>query len=84
MTSLLYCLMLMNIMFFVYFRYYINYKLLKKKVNQYTRQIENGSEIRIVLKDFSIMFDNQLETIVLIKLEQQGLLAKRLSLLREQ
>ncbi|KAL9245317.1 hypothetical protein vseg_018982 [Gypsophila vaccaria] len=64
--------------------YYINYKLLKKKVNQYTRQIENGSEIRIVLKDFSIMLDNQLETIVLFILEQQGLLAKRLSLLREQ
>ncbi|XP_074279916.1 SPX domain-containing membrane protein At4g22990-like [Silene latifolia] len=64
--------------------YYINYKLLKKKVNQYTRQIENGSEHRLVLKDFSIMLDNQLEKIVLFILEQQGLLAKRLSHLREQ
>lgn len=65
--------------------YYINYKLLKKKVNQYTRQIENGTENRpIVLKDFSIMLDNQLEKIVMFILEQQGLLAKRLSDLRDQ
>lgn len=65
--------------------YYINYKILKKKVNQYTRQIENGSgDDLLVLKDFSIMLDNQLEKIVLFILEQQGLLAKRLSYLREQ
>ncbi|XP_056693532.1 SPX domain-containing membrane protein At4g22990 isoform X1 [Spinacia oleracea] len=65
--------------------YYINYKILKKKVNQYTRQIENGSgDHLLVLKDFSIMLDNQLEKIVLFMLEQQGLLAKRLSALREQ
>ncbi|XP_021717587.1 SPX domain-containing membrane protein At4g22990-like isoform X2 [Chenopodium quinoa] len=65
--------------------YYINYKILKKKVNQYSRQIENGSgDHLLVLKDFSFMLDNQLEKIVLFMLEQQGLLAKRLSALREQ
>lgn len=65
--------------------YYINYKLLKKKVNQYTRQIEDGSGNHLqVLKDFSLMLDNQLEKIVLFILEQQGLLAKRLCDLREQ
>ncbi|XP_021748838.1 SPX domain-containing membrane protein At4g22990-like isoform X2 [Chenopodium quinoa] len=65
--------------------YYINYKFLKKKVNQYSRQIENGSgDHLLVLKDFSFMLDNQLEKIVLFMLEQQGLLAKRLSALREQ
>uniref|UniRef100_A0A7C9DQJ6 SPX domain-containing protein n=2 Tax=Opuntia streptacantha TaxID=393608 RepID=A0A7C9DQJ6_OPUST len=65
--------------------YYINYKLLKKKVNQYARQIQNGSGNHLhVLKDFSLMLDNQLEKIVLFILEQQGLLAKRLSDLRQQ
>ncbi|CAI9274342.1 unnamed protein product [Lactuca saligna] len=59
--------------------YYINYKLMKKKVKQYARQIEAGGvERRYVLKDFSRMLDNQIEKIVLFLLEQQGLLASRL------
>lgn len=41
-------------------RYYINYKLMKKKVNQYGRQLQGGNlERRQVLKDFSKMLDNQ-------------------------
>ncbi|KAK2664680.1 hypothetical protein Ddye_003254 [Dipteronia dyeriana] len=66
-------------------RYYINYKLMKKKVKQYAQQIEVGTQDRRhVLKDFSRMLDNQIETIVLFLLEQQGLFASRLARLREQ
>jgi len=44
-------------------RYYINYKLMKKKVKQYSRQLEGGNlERRHVLKDFSRMLDNQVTT----------------------
>lgn len=65
--------------------YYINYKLMKKKVKQYTQQIENGMlDRRRVLKDFSKMLDNQIEKTVLFLLEQQGLLAGRLSRLAEE
>ncbi|KAG4171668.1 hypothetical protein F383_01628 [Gossypium arboreum] len=65
--------------------YYINYKLMKKKVKQYAHQIEVGTlERRHVLKDFSRMLDNQIEKIVLFLLEQQGLLASKLEKLREQ
>lgn len=65
--------------------YYINYKLMKKKVKQYAQQIEVGAQDRRhVLKDFSRMLDNQIEKIVLFMLEQQGLLASRLARLREQ
>ncbi|CAA7060142.1 unnamed protein product [Microthlaspi erraticum] len=65
-------------------RYYINYKLMKKKVNQYGRQLEGGNlERRHVLKDFSRMLDNQIEKIALFMLEQQGLLASRLQKLRQ-
>ncbi|XP_042051071.1 SPX domain-containing membrane protein At4g22990-like [Salvia splendens] len=64
--------------------YYINYKLMKKKVKNYTNQIEAGSERRHVLKDFSRMLDNQIEKIVLFMLEQQGLLASRIAQLNEQ
>ncbi|KAJ9540527.1 hypothetical protein OSB04_027033 [Centaurea solstitialis] len=65
--------------------YYINYKLMKKKVKQYARQIEAGGlERRYVLKDFSRMLDNQIEKIVLFLLEQQGLLASRLDALGKQ
>ncbi|CAA2957317.1 SPX domain-containing membrane At4g22990-like isoform X1 [Olea europaea subsp. europaea] len=40
--------------------YYINYKLMKKKVKQYANQIEAGAlDRRYVLKDFSRMLDNQ-------------------------
>lgn len=66
-------------------RYYINYKLMKKKVKQYAQQIENKTlERRQVLKDFSRMLDNQIEKIVLFLLEQQGLLAGRLARLGEE
>ncbi|KAH7577835.1 hypothetical protein ACOSP7_001105 [Xanthoceras sorbifolium] len=65
--------------------YYINYKLLKKKVNRYTQQIQVGHQNRpYVLKDFARMLDDQIEKIVLFLLEQQGALASRLSDLREQ
>jgi SPX domain protein involved in polyphosphate accumulation len=40
--------------------YYINYKLMKKKVKQYAEQIQGGSQHpRHVLKDFSRMLDTQ-------------------------
>ncbi|XP_073298795.1 SPX domain-containing membrane protein At4g22990-like isoform X2 [Primulina huaijiensis] len=65
--------------------YYINYKLMKKKVKQYANQIEAGAlDRRHVLKDFSRMLDKQIETIVLFMLEQQGLLATRIAQLNEQ
>ncbi|KAL4383068.1 hypothetical protein GQ457_15G009710 [Hibiscus cannabinus] len=65
--------------------YYINYKLMKKKVKQYAHQIEVGTlERRQVLKDFSRMLDNQIEKIVLFLLDQQGLQASKLTKLREQ
>ncbi|GMJ06180.1 hypothetical protein like AT4G22990 [Hibiscus trionum] len=65
--------------------YYINYKLMKKKVKQYAHQIEVGTLDRPrVLKNFSRMLDNQIEKIVLFLLEQQGLLASKLTKLREQ
>ncbi|OVA11870.1 SPX [Macleaya cordata] len=65
--------------------YYINYKLMKKKVKQYAQQIEVGAQDRRhVLKEFSRMLDNQIEKIVLFLLEQQGLLASRIAKLGEQ
>ncbi|CAK8573443.1 unnamed protein product [Lathyrus sativus] len=40
-------------------QYYINYKLVKKRVKQYAQQIELGTQDRQhVLKDFSRMLDN--------------------------
>ncbi|XP_042498620.1 SPX domain-containing membrane protein At4g22990-like isoform X1 [Macadamia integrifolia] len=66
-------------------RYYINYKLMKKKVKQYAQQIEVGAQDRrYVLKEFSRMLDNQIEKIVLFLLEQQGQLASRIAKLNEQ
>ena len=65
--------------------YYINYKLMKKRVRQYAQQIQLGTQDRRhVLKDFSRMLDNQIEKIVLFLLEQQGILASRISKLGEQ
>ncbi|KAF8027419.1 hypothetical protein BT93_E0350 [Corymbia citriodora subsp. variegata] len=65
--------------------YYINYKLMKKKVRQYVQQIQVGTQDRrYVLKDFSRMLDNQIEKIVLFLLEQQGHLASRIAKLGEQ
>lgn len=40
--------------------YYINYKLMKKKVKQYGQQLQEGEkDRRRVLKDFSKMLDDQ-------------------------
>ncbi|XP_074317276.1 SPX domain-containing membrane protein At4g22990-like [Silene latifolia] len=65
--------------------YYINYKLMKKRVKQYAQQIESRSlDRRQVLKDFSRMLDNEIEKTVLFLLEQQGLLAGRLAKLGEE
>ncbi|KAK7391314.1 hypothetical protein VNO78_19728 [Psophocarpus tetragonolobus] len=65
--------------------YYINYKLMKKRVKQYAQQIQLGTlDRRHVLKDFSRMLDNQIEKIVLFLLEQQGLLASRIAKLGEE
>jgi hypothetical protein len=42
------------------FRYYINYKLMKKKVKHYGQQLQQGEkDRRRVLKDFSKMLDDQ-------------------------
>ncbi|KAK7374213.1 hypothetical protein VNO80_07640 [Phaseolus coccineus] len=60
--------------------YYINYKLIKKKIKRYAEQLEVGAQNRHnVLRDFSMLLDNQIEKIVLFVLEQQGVLAHRLS-----
>ncbi|KAL1543476.1 SPX domain-containing membrane protein-like protein [Salvia divinorum] len=65
--------------------FYINYKLMKKKVNQYARQIEVSERNReYVLRDFSRVLDNQIEKTVLFLLEQEGRLASMLSVLGEQ
>ncbi|GAA0159023.1 hypothetical protein LIER_15907 [Lithospermum erythrorhizon] len=65
--------------------YYINYKLMKKKVKQYANQIEVGALDRHhVLKDFSSILDKQIEKIVLFLLEQQGQIARRITQLNEQ
>ncbi|KAJ0967071.1 hypothetical protein J5N97_023988 [Dioscorea zingiberensis] len=66
-------------------RYYINYKLMKKRVRQYAQQVEAGTkDRRQVLKEFSRMLDDQIEQFVLFLLEQQGLLARRIEILGEQ
>ncbi|KAK7256731.1 hypothetical protein RIF29_30189 [Crotalaria pallida] len=60
-------------------RYYINYKLMKKKVKRYTEQIEVGAQNHHnVLRDFSMVLDKQIEKMVLFLLEQQGVIAHRL------
>ncbi|XP_072958392.1 SPX domain-containing membrane protein OsI_17046-like [Typha angustifolia] len=65
--------------------YYINYKLMKKKVKQYVQQTQvGGKDLQQVLKEFSWMLDDQIEKIVLFLLEQQGLLASRIQNLGEQ
>ncbi|KAL6005553.1 hypothetical protein ACLOJK_006120 [Asimina triloba] len=44
-------------------RYYINYKLMKKKVKQYAQQIQVGDQNRRrVMKEFSRMLDNQFKS----------------------
>ncbi|OIW01116.1 hypothetical protein TanjilG_25224 [Lupinus angustifolius] len=59
--------------------YYINYKLMKKKVKRYIEQLEVGAQNHHnVMRDFSMVLDKQIEKIVLFLLEQQGVLAHRL------
>lgn len=66
-------------------KYYINYKLMKKKVKQYAQQIQEGKmDRRQVLKEMSTMLDKQIERTVLFLLEQQGYLAGRLEALGEE
>ncbi|WOK95188.1 SPX domain-containing membrane protein [Canna indica] len=66
-------------------KYYINYKLMKKKVKQYAQQIQqDGKERRRILKEFSRMLDDQIEKNVLFFLEQQGIIAHRIQELGEQ
>ncbi|XP_010314484.1 SPX domain-containing membrane protein At4g22990 isoform X2 [Solanum lycopersicum] len=65
--------------------YYINYKVMKKKVKEYADQIQDGAlNQRYVLKDFSRMLDKEIEKVVLFLLEQQGVFARRISQLNEQ
>uniref|UniRef100_A0A0E0K3L2 SPX domain-containing protein n=1 Tax=Oryza punctata TaxID=4537 RepID=A0A0E0K3L2_ORYPU len=65
--------------------YYINYKMMKKKVKQYVQQTQNGGRNREqVLKEFSRMLDDQIEKIVLFLLQQQGHLASRIEKLGEE
>ncbi|KAF0933272.1 hypothetical protein E2562_017061 [Oryza meyeriana var. granulata] len=65
--------------------YYINYKMMKKKVKQYVQQTQNGGRDREqVLKEFARMLDDQIEKIVLFLLQQQGHLASRIEKLGEQ
>ncbi|PIA49699.1 hypothetical protein AQUCO_01300452v1 [Aquilegia coerulea] len=66
-------------------RYYIDYKLMKKKVKQYAQQNEVAAQDRHNnLKEFSRMLDYQIEKVVLFLLEQQGLLATKIAKLGEQ
>ncbi|CAN1188939.1 SPX domain-containing membrane protein At4g22990 [Linum perenne] len=65
--------------------YYINYKLLKKRVNRYTQLLQSGTQDQqSLLKDFSRLLDSQIERIVMFMLEKQGGLASRLACLGEQ
>ncbi|KAI0489031.1 hypothetical protein KFK09_028872 [Dendrobium nobile] len=65
-------------------RYYINYKLMKKRVKQYVQQSQQGgNDKRQVLKEFSRVLDDQIEKIVLFLLEEQGILASRIQALGE-
>ncbi|XP_062219904.1 SPX domain-containing membrane protein OsI_08463 [Phragmites australis] len=65
--------------------YYINYKMMKKKVKLYVQQTQTGGKNRDqVLKEFSRMLDDQIEKIVLFLLQQQGHLSSRIENLGEQ
>ncbi|XP_019097042.1 PREDICTED: SPX domain-containing membrane protein At4g22990-like [Camelina sativa] len=67
--------------------YYIDYKFIKKKVNQFKPQVDDDvgtQDHSSVLKGFCRIMDNQIEKVVLFLLEQQGLLGHRLSSLGQQ
>lgn len=66
-------------------RYYINYKLMKKKVRHFAQETrEGGNDQRRIHKEFSRMLDDQIERTVLFLLEQQGIIAHRIQELGEQ
>ncbi|XP_042401917.1 SPX domain-containing membrane protein OsI_21475-like isoform X1 [Zingiber officinale] len=66
-------------------KYYINYKLMKKKVKQYVQETEQGGKERqCVLKEFARMLDDQIEKTVLFFLEQQGIIAHKIQELGEE
>ncbi|KAF3340552.1 SPX domain-containing membrane protein [Carex littledalei] len=65
--------------------YYINYKLMKKKVKQYVQQNRiNGKDRQQVFKEFSRMLDDEIEKVVLFILEEQGRLASQIQELESQ
>lgn len=65
--------------------YYINYKLMKKKVRHFAQETqEGGNDQRRIHKEFSRMLDDQIERTVLFLLEQQGIIAHRIQELGEQ
>ncbi|XP_020589737.1 SPX domain-containing membrane protein OsI_17046-like, partial [Phalaenopsis equestris] len=65
-------------------RYYINYKLMKKRLKQFVQQTQQGvKEKQQVLKEFSMVLDDQIEKIVLFLLEEQGILSSRMQALNE-
>ncbi|KAI5077320.1 hypothetical protein GOP47_0007144 [Adiantum capillus-veneris] len=65
--------------------YYIQYKQLKKRINECAIHVVEGSEEerQEILRRFSKLLDSQVEKIVLFLIERQGLLAGRLQQLRE-
>ncbi|MCO5583217.1 hypothetical protein L7F22_037125 [Adiantum nelumboides] len=65
--------------------YYIQYKQLKKRINECALHAAQGSEEerQEILRRFSKLLDSQVEKIVLFLIERQGLLAGRLQQLRE-
>ncbi|KAG6498848.1 hypothetical protein ZIOFF_038598 [Zingiber officinale] len=66
-------------------KYYINYKLMKKKVKQHVQETEQGGKERqCVLKEFARMLDDQIEKTVLFFLEQQGIIAHKIQELGEE
>ncbi|MCO5549845.1 hypothetical protein L7F22_003319 [Adiantum nelumboides] len=65
--------------------YYINYKMMKKKMKSYL-QVQGASEEEkaIIRRQFTKLLDWQIEKIVLFLLQQQGYLAARLRALGEE
>lgn len=50
----------------IVFRYYINYKLIKKRVKLYVQQTQvDGKDHQQVLKEFSRILDEQVQGILL-------------------
>jgi hypothetical protein len=63
MTSVFKFFFFLEIFHHFNFRYYINYKLMKKKVKQYVQQNRiDGKDRQQVLKEFSRMLDDEVLT----------------------